>query len=776
MKLSVAWIFDHIGSDWRKIPIDQLVEKFNKTTAEIEGYSRVTVDLDLFSLVRVVSVDKAGVLAKSSEWKKELQLPARDDAKKGALFLVKRDGKNYSWATLADLHCPKDGLMVSLHVDEKLQSGDWKKDFEKEDYLIEVDNKSITHRPDMWSHRGFAREIAAMFDLPFEPFEKFSVAKEIKSYDKTFPGDKENPIAMSLKDQKVGKRFVGLHVSSIKNQPSSLKISYRLMRTGNRPLDSIIDATNYVMLDVGQPMHAFDTSFVPAVEARLARKGEKLVLLDDQEIELTPEDYVITDGKQPVSLAGVMGGKQSGIRPDTKSLFLEAANFDATAVRKTSARFKVRTESSARFEKTLDPNQTIDAITRFLKVLEDEGIEYTAANTIISLGKEVQKLTINVRHDFICKRLGVDLDPEFIVACLNKLEFSVVQSGEGDDREYAVAVPTFRSSKDVTAPEDIIEELLRYFGYENIPHELPQKRLAPSDLSSVMRIRNIKQLLAHGLAMREVYNYAFYDEQFLHELRFEPKNTVEIQNPVAEHWRRLVTSLMPHLLKNIKQGSADNERLQFFEWARVWRQISGKAHEHKELAGVIFVKNNGVDFYGEKALLNKLFEMLGMDVQWKAADEKQLPPWCAPYQTAELVLNGARIGFAGKAHAAMFSKVSEGEAFLFELDGDALLNYKLPLKIYEPAIKYPGVHRDVSLLVPVATTVAQIVQTIESSDERVCDVSLVDFFQKDEWKDRKSVTVSFVVQDATKTLTAEEADQVQQQIIEKLEKLGATIR
>jgi len=778
MKLSIAWIFDHIDADWKKLDMPALVQLFNKTAAEIEGVEKISLDLKNFALAQIVSTDSEKCSVEISEWKKKIELPIRDDKSGFALesFLVKKEKDNYRWAKLTDFFCGKDGLLPAMLVQEDLVAGGWKKDFQAEDYILEVDNKTITHRPDMWSHCGFAREIAAMLNLPFKPFERAG-KKEIEAYDNLAPVSEKNPIEISLKDQTVGKRFAGLYLESADkktlNRPSLLWMAYRLACTGNRPINFLVDATNYVMLDLGQPMHVFDAAGLKKIEGRLARKGEKLTLLDDQEIELTPEDYVITDGKKPISLAGVMGGKDSGVLPGSSAIFLESANFDATTVRRTAARFKTRTEASARFEKTLDPNQNVDAIIRFLDLLDQEStISYKASEKISSVGKETEPVTVELSHELLCKRLGAQIDPKFVVDALKKIEFSVKQSGD----VYKVTIPTFRCSKDVTIPEDIIEEVGRFFGYDNIEHVLPLSKLEASDLSHVMRERVLKNVCAHALRMREVSNYALFDESFLKEINFEPSSWVEIKNPFSSNWRRLVTFLIPNILKNIKQNVADYDSLRFFEFGRAWNLQAKEILEQKRLAGIFFERKKDIDFYESKNLLNQLFEAIDLEVRWEKTEPNALPVWYAAYQTAQLFYKEKQIGFAGKINQALLGSITEGDAFVFELDSDFLISYKAAEKKFKSAGKYPGVHRDVSMLVPLSVTVDQIAQAIGSADSRVHDVQLVDFFQKKEWADKKSITMRFVIQDETKTLTGQEADQVYDQMLKKLEPLGATIR
>jgi len=773
MKLSIAWIFDHIDADWKKVNIDDLVQQFNKTAAEIEGVEKVSLNLENFALAK-----RVGDSFEVPEWNTTVDLPSRPSegfAGETSVFLVKKENKEYSWATLNDLNCGKDGLVPVLHVEEKLVAGGWKNKFDFQDCILEIDNKTITHRPDMWSHRGFAREIAAILNLNYIPFGH-SGKKEIEPFADRAPASEKNPIEIVLKDQAVGKRFAGLYLASENkktlNRPSSLWMAYRLAVTGNRPINFLVDATNYVMLDLGQPMHAFDADGLKKIEARLAKKGETLTLLDDQELKLTKEDYVITDGKKTVSLAGVMGGKDSGVTPKSTTLFLESANFDATTIRRTAARFKTRTEASARFEKTLDPNQNTDAILFFLDLLSKEGVAYKAQEKIQSVGKKIEPIVVELSHELMCKRLGTEIDPSFVKNALEKIEFKVEKSGD----IYKVTVPTFRCSKDVTIAEDIIEEVGRFFGYDNIEHVLPDSKLKASDLSHVMRARTLKQLCAHTLRMREVSNYALFDESFLQEIAFDPGTCVEIKNPFSANWYRLVTSLVPNLLKTIKHNVADHDTLRFFELARAWKLEKKEVLEQKRLAGIFFERKKAVDFYEAKHLLNQLFAAIDLDVTWKKAKPETLTPWYAPYETAELFYKTKPIGFAGKINNALLGKITDGDAFMFELDADFLVSYKAETKRYKPVAKYPGVHRDVSVLVPLFVTVDDISKAISCVDNRVQDVRLVDFFQKKEWTDKKSITMHFVIQDETKTLTGQDADGVYEKIEKQLKELGATIR
>ncbi|MDP3889483.1 MAG: phenylalanine--tRNA ligase subunit beta [bacterium] len=776
MKISIAWLFDHINADWNDIDIANLVDRFNKTTAEIERYEKIKLDLDLVSFAQVTDITDRAIALWCPERNEECSLPARAGIKIGDWLLIIQSNKGYRWASMHDMGSEKDHFLPPLYLEESLYVGDWKKACEATDYVLEVDNKSITNRPDLWGHRGFAREIAAIFDLQLKPLDSFLSSKEIAEYNSSAQAKGPGSFSITIQDTDVCKRFAGLHITTIERKPSLFWMAHRLARLDSRPIDTIIDITNYVMLDISQPMHAFDANKLKnkAIIVRRAQNKEKLTLIDGDELALMSEDIVVCDGKTPVALGGVMGGYSSEINPQTKSVFLEAAHFDATTIRRTATRHKKRTEASARFEKNLDPNQNISAIARFLQLCDQASIKYNAPGAIISLGAQVQPVTLEIEHNFIEKRLGVTIAPDFIMKTLQKLAFGVVQKTHKGDGIYHLTIPSFRATKDIECKEDIVEEVGRFFGYDAIPLELPDLKLVPSDIRDTMRLRAIKKVLVHAGAMREINTYSFYDESFLRVLSWEPKEALSIQNPISENLQRLITSLVPNLFKAIEQNSAEHDQLRFFEWARTWHFVK-EIEEQKVLAGIIFDQKNPIDFYTAKALVQKIFDVLRIDVTWKRIDEPQ-QPWFAPYQSAYVMHEGTLLGTAGIVHSAFLSKVSKGYAFVFELNGNHLLAAKPKEIRYEPISKYPEVERDVSMLIPLRYSVDEITRLISNSDKRIVRVELVDFFQKKEWQDQKSLTFRFVLRDPEKTLTKEDVDHVCTTIHAELQKRGATIR
>src|SRR5579863_40241 len=779
MKISLNWIFDHIKGELSRIDVANLVDTFIKTTAEIEGWKEVTLNTDELTLVEVIEVMADGVKVHSSEYKKEYIVMPRADAAVGALFMTYHANNDYKWATSTMLGGAKDMLLPALNVSHSLRAGGWKSSIELHDYIIDVDNKSINNRPDLWGHRGLAREIAAILDLPLRSIEEFVLQKDVITHESTVKADSDNPFAIAVQTESCS-RFATLYIPSIVSQASQLHMVIRLSRVDSRAIDFLVDATNYVMLDLGQPMHAFDADALQSkkMSVNVAQPKEKLLLLDGETVELTSEDIVIADGGKAVSLAGIMGGATTAITARTKSVLLESANFDAVTIRRTSTRHKKRTEASMRFEKSLDPHQNVDALKRFLFLLDSAGVAYKASEHIVSLGSLVLKKIITVEHTFIEVRLGIIIKPERIIAILEPLAFGVTQSVENDAIVYNITVPSFRATKDVKIPEDIVEEVGRYIGYDTLPRVMPALPLRPSDLHKTYTIRAIKKFLSYGLMMHELYGYSFFDESVLRELAWQPTDFITIKNPISENYTRLVTTLQPHLLKAVGENSMHHTALRFFEWGRVWHMQGADIIEQQSVSGIFF-DQDGIDFYAGKALLTRMFEEIHMDVVWVSSSDSTSEgvdvSWCSAQHAEVLMHEHRRIGIAGMVDDVVIQSLSPagGSAFIFELNADYLLEYKRPAVRFTPLSKYPFVRRDVSMLISVTITADALMKMIKAVDERIEAVTLIDFFTKTEWKDQKAMTFHVEMCDKEKTPVADEVEEMWGRVIVQLQLQGA---
>lgn len=779
MRLSIRWIFDHISVGWHDANINDLVKLLNKTTSEIESVEHIKVNLDKFNIVKIVETAVNGVKGYSYESGSEIFLPERKDLDLDAFYIVKKDHKAFAWATTNDFGSDKSFLLPSIKANEQDIAGAWKEKFEAEDYILTLDNKAITHRPDLWGHRGFAREISALIGANLLPLEEFISSKPVKQYDRNIHSAHNGPFEIELKQSycHICNRFSGLYFSELKNQPSCLDIASRLCKVGAKPIDFIVDATNYVMFDLGQPIHAYDADKISSkkIVIHCAIAGDKFKLLDGSEVECETKDCIISDGNKPIALAGIMGGLDTAVSNNTKSIFLESANFDASAIRQSSMRLKKRTEASARFEKSLDPNQNIFGILRFINLLDRVHYNYKAFDVVTSLGAEIEEKIIKVPAELIKKILSLDIEPAIIERILTKIGFELEIVKEQLEVYYIITVPTFRATKDVTIPEDIVEEIGRFIGYEIIALELPKRVMKAFDFKSAQNIRDIKKHLAYALDMNEVQSYVFFDEEFLKELDYQPIDTLEVLNPQSENLRRLITSLIPNLMKVINTNKHKQELLRIFELNRVWFLENKNGLETMELAGIFFSHKQPLDFYECKSMLNSLFNILKINVKWHKA--QKVDPWYNQHQTAELSFDNQVIGIVGMADNKFLSKIADdASAFIFELNADFLIGSRPESVKFVPLEKYPEVHFDISVLIPNFLTVYELSEVLQSVDNKIKKVSLVDYYEKEEWGDKKSLTFKIKVYDENKTLVKDETDQIYQKIVTAIEKLGGSIR
>ncbi len=768
MKIVLSWLLDHINVTKQEIDVQSLVKHFNDSTAEVDGFEIISTDLSSLYAVRITEVQHDAIQVESPEHNKRVTLPKRKEAQEGIWYLMKKEGDLFRWATLIDIGSSKDGLIAGLYMTDEQAHGSWRTTVEQEDVIIKVDNKEITNRPDLWGHRGCAREVAALLKKELIAEEHLLADIPVKHAEKKESGA-EMDIAI---ESDACRRFAGLTLAQAEYRASLPWMAFRLARVDSRPIDAFVDISNYVMFDLGQPMHAFDKEKLSSrtLSARNAKKGETVVLIDGQEVTLNPADCVIADGDTPVSVAGVMGGRDTAVSRTTRSLFLESANFNPTTIRMTAARLKTRTESSARFEKSLDPNQTVQGILRYIKLLEDAGISYRSEEYLMSVGPLMKEKVIEVSHELIVQKIGMSLSSKTIIDILKRLAFGVEQEGE----TYTVTVPTFRATKDVTIPEDVVDEVARYVGFRSITPTLPMRKMAAYDTSAIERKRRLKHILAYGCSMHEVHTYAFYDEEFIKQLSFDPGDALRIANPLSEHWQRLITSLVPNLLKCVVTNHTEQDTLRFFEMNRVWF-IQEHPVEEQEVAGIWYDHKKPIDFYDGKVLVEKVFAALNITIDW-VKPTKRLAPWYNENQSAELWFGDRIIGRAGNASKEFLSRVLEGDAFILELDANFLLHVVPEKATFVPLAKYPTTEQDISMLVPLSVTVAGLESVIKQADARITEVELIDRFEKDEWLDQKSLTFRYTAADPEGTLTKEAIDEIMHHVSQAVTNLGAHVR
>lgn len=792
MKISLSWLFSHIKKNpflsfQAEFERGNFFERIGATVAEVELVEKISYPLDRIFYAVVVGGEKTQLTFVIPELdNKKVNVQARPEMAEynvqvgeAVLLIQCTDSNDFTYLTLADLHAKKDGLVPAVWVPEGDRAGAWKKYITPFDYILTFDNKALTHRPDLWGHRGFAREICALYGLELVPDEYIFAQKAIRSFAGHAPAVAGNTIALENANPKKCKRIAGLSITHIASVGSFPDMTFKLCAVDAKPINAIVDSTNYTMYDLGQPMHAFDAAQIAdqVLAVGSAKDGDTLLLLDGSHITLTAHDMVIRDGQKILSLAGIMGGKASGVTRQTNALFIEAASYVASTIRTSSLHHKIRTESSTRFEKSLDPLYNTQALMRFLHLLDIHDLPYQGAQAMLSIGDVPEEKRITFSQTFIQERIGSSVSVDHICTILSRLGFGVHQKATTAGTEFTVSVPSFRATKDITIAEDIVEEIARFIGLNNLAMQLPSRIMKPFS-TKVMDVRRaLKRLCAFGLQMREVSNYAFYDNQFLEKIGLRDllaESIYAVANPVSEHWTNLVSSLVPHLFKNIEQNVHEYNRMAFFEINAVWKSINKKAYEQQSLGGIWYQKTE-IDFYAHKEKVNHIFKLLELPIIWRKP-LSEVEPWYHPYQAAELVCDNNIIGYAGCVRPDIIRKFSDGHAFIFEINVDVLMQATHREVVYREVSAYQPVTTDISLLVPFSVTVDTLEQTIALADARIYHVQLVDYFEKPEWTTQRAVTVRYKAVDEEKTFSRQEIEQLRAEVMRAVQALGASIR
>ena len=772
MKILLSWLVDYLDCSLAEINVDSLVHLFNTRTAEIESFERVVCQPEKMFLAQVVSIEKTKITCICPQLGKTAELPFRPDAIVDQMFMVFQEHASLRWMSMSEFCSERDGLIPAVYVSQKdAADGSWRDKIVPVDYVLDVDNKSINHRPDLWGHYGIAREVAAFLNIKLKPLSDVLVNRPIIN-----ANDVKNSLSVLSRDAACT-RFAALECNNVSQKDCPILIMIRLLSLGAKPVGGVVDLTNYVMFDTGHPMHVFDAKDFANKEIliRKAKKGEMLHLLDGQMLKLTEQDLVVANNQSPVSLAGIMGGKDSGFSSSTKNIILEAAGFDPLTIRKSAQHFKLRTEASIRFEKHLDPMQNIVSIQRFLYLAQQSEMLKPSSDPIVSAGAAYEPIICEISHEFIQARIGMPMTKDFIVKTLSSLGFGV----EIEGFLYRVTVPTYRTTKDVGIQEDILEEIVRSYGFENVDQQLPSRSIAPFSLNAVDNISKVKNHLAYGMAMHEVRDYLLYDQSFVQRLKVDTSSAVKVRNPLSENWTTLVTSLVPHLLKGVECNAAHSDHIRLFEYNRTWSKSDDLSspsviNEKKSLSGIIFDKKD-VDFYVVKQELQGLWDLCKIDVVWEKPDGI-IPAWYDQHKVARLLVGDQCIGFAGMMSGKWMHEIISGSAFVFELDGELLELATFNNPQFKPWSKYQDVSYDMSLLIPLKVTVDRLKKDIIAAHELILSVELVDFFEKDQWPDHRSVTFRYTMSNPEKTMTKKDLDEIVESVTKVVKKHDAQIR
>ncbi len=653
-----------------------------------------------------------------------------------------------------------DGIM---DITEDVALGtDIKALWQIDDIIFEVDNKSLTNRPDLWGHYGIAREFATLAKRPLKPLDVVDLTQYAH-----LP-----KIDMKIEDP-LCQRYSCLTVENITANVAPMNMRIRLFYCGMRAINLLADLTNYLMLEMGQPMHAFDSRKVESIRIKRFDKPFTFQTLDKVDRAIDENTLMICNGDKPVAIAGIMGGLDSEIVADTTSLTLESATFDAASVRKSSVRLAHRTDASARYEKSLDPEMTVPAIARFVKLLQDvdAGMRVTSSLTD-EYAFHYPQITLDFDKKFVDRYTGIAIGNDHIVNTLTALGFTVRQEGDS----FSVDVPSWRATKDVTIKADIIEEITRIYGYDNFDVHTANAPLYPVREHAEKTTENkLKDILVKRNGLHEVHSYIWQYTDEYKKLGIEVEDNVRLLNATNPNIEVLRNSIIPTQLCQVKGNIGYAPTFGIFEIGRVCdgNGENGLAKEYKKLAITLFSKVEDV-----QTLYFRLRDMLAAAVDdlkhqpltWEKAEATH--SWQHPKNLNAILCNGVALGHIGVAHPVVSKKVDKKAAIVFaEVDVDLLASIPAARIAYKEPSRFPGMEQDLTFL---AETYAPIAQAIEAANSPLVNkVSVVGTYTD---AAGKSITVRLFFSHAERTLTREEVQSVVDGVVADLETKGIQLK
>lgn len=641
----------------------------------------------------------------------------------------------------------------------------------------EVLELSLTpNRADCLSMIGVAYEVAAILgrSVKLPTIELHENNENVHDY-----------ISVRVDAQEDNPLYAGRIVKNVKIGPSPLWMQARLMAAGIRPHNNVVDITNYILLEYGQPLHAFDYDRLGSKEivVRRAKAGETIVTLDDVERTLTEDHLVITNGKDPVALAGVMGGANSEVCDETVNVFIEAAYFNGATIRQAVKDHGLRSESSTRFEKGIDPARTKEALDRAAVLMA----EY-AGGEVVGGVVEVNTLTkkevvVTITLDRINRVLGTTITKEEVAGILTNLQFTFTEH----DGTFTITIPSRRA--DITIEEDIIEEVARLYGYDHLPATLPIGEAKPGKLTPYQAKRRHVRRYLEDAGLFQAITYSLTNEAKATMFALETATPIRLALPMSEERSVLRQSLVPHLLEAASYNRARQvENVALYEIGSVYLANGENElpNEKERLAGVLTGvwhahlwqgEKKAVDFYVVKGIVDGLFALLGLEnrVEYKQAKREHLHPG----RTADILLDGKMVGFVGQLHPNVQKQFDLKETYVFELDLEALLKAEVDDIRYTAIPRFPSITRDIALVVDEHIVAGDLERAIiGAGGELLKEVTIFDVYKGDRLPEgKKSIAFSLRYYDPERTLTDEEVTNVHEQVIKAVEQqFGATLR
>ena len=637
------------------------------------------------------------------------------------------------------------------------------------DTIFVIDNKSMTNRPDLWGQYGLAREIAAIYNAKLKPFKVSQIPA---------PQGPALPLTVEVTDQKLCPRYAAIVIDNIAPAPSPWWLKRDLEEAGINPINVIVDVTNYVMLTMGQPMHAFDYEKIRSEKIVVAPldSASKFDALNAKTYEVPAGTLMIRDGTEPVAIAGIIGGSNSHLTEKTKTIVLESANFNASSIRRSEVAMGVRTEASSRFEKKLDPALVPEALAYAVELLLELAPGAQIASKVLDVNSaEPQTPTITVEKKYLDSRLGKTIDAKEISAILKRLAFGVSYRGG----VYTVSVPSFRG-RDVVAPEDVVEEVARIYGYNNIEPQLPTMLMANPERNPQSRVaRVVRRALTTGCDYSEVYTYSFEDPVWAREFD-HTRNRVAVANALTPDQMYLRMSLLPGLMAKVIENLRWYSEFKVFEMGRVFSKNPGEfavdasgdsflPNQPLMVAGMAVAKTDDVSALLRKVRgeLDALFCQLNIPSLYKEAKMQFADA------TLEIRSHNAVIGHIGILKQGLGSQELKNRKLVWwKLEMDHLVKFADFTREYEPPSKFPSIVRDIAIVVDQGVRWDAIAQSLAHVSPLVQFIELFDVFSSVKLgENKKSIAFSITFASNERTLESAEVDKIVAKIVRMLEEL-----
>ncbi len=559
------------------------------------------------------------------------------------------------------------------------------------DHIIEIDNKSITHRPDLWGHYGFSRELAAIFSRELRPLGLMDSGE----------GTDLPEFPLRIDDREGCPGYCCLDIENLVQAFAPVWMQYRILSVGLRPINLLVDLTNYIMLELGQPMHAFDGERVRDIIVAPFGRAGTFRTLDSVDRRMNPDDLMICDHSGPIALAGIMGGEESEIHESTSRVLLESANFHPARIRRTSMRLGLRTDASMRFEKGQPPYLMALSIRRFVDLLRESGQKPVLRSRLTCAGETGEMgRALTIRRDEINRSIGMTVPEERVCGILSSLGFGCELHGDSFD----VVVPPHRSVRDISIPRDIVEEVARIYGYDNIEPAMPDIEMRPYAFNRERQKQHkIRRFLSQSKNFVEVHTYSWYDDGWLRRIGYDPGDTFRLANPAAENSVRMRKNLLPNLLALVEQNSVHRDFFSLYEIGHVSLPVPEGRFQGMHLGGISYQseKHGNLQdlFLSVKGAVEEISGMVNSETVRFQTSQETVGPWGVPGAYLDILSGDRIIGQVGYVTGKLLETYDKGtQVVWFEISVDTLQGAAFPQLTYDEIPVYPGSWMDFSVL------------------------------------------------------------------------------